>query len=320
MGSGVDRSAGRHVASLVAVILFVATVVGAVEYCSQRCPLRAAQLIGKTSYKYRSDQLIFLNVYSTTTSYGNWTNTTGSSVYAEPEEPEITITNRTMRAPFFTRVDQFSQLMLKGSGVLYNRNATAEVYLSIGQGANMVKSSSRRFSDGENYVGYFSAVVNMDAGRVVSIAWDEGCGSCSDDLCIDRNCANEYPSSQVCLLDECNIKVYVAWVGTTLKNRQCLSGGYLPSNFRRFSLGNVRRTASQLSGDAVSNIRDSAGSNQASTSGGGTSSGSSAGNPADEQDVMGRGNPTSTGASDHERRMAREATVVYPTHLEQGSE
>lgn len=164
------------------------------------------------------------------------------------------VTNSTFRAPFFTRVDQFSQLMLKGSGATFYRNASTYVWLSVGA----VTSPLRLWSDGDSYVGYYSAIVRMEEGRVIGISWDEGCKNCPDDICIGgQNCGLSYGSSYVpCFTDECNMKVYVAWVGTTTNQRQCLSGGFLPSNFRRFSLGNVRRDASRLSGEAVANLRD----------------------------------------------------------------
>jgi hypothetical protein len=110
------------------------------------------------------------------------------------------------------------------------------VYLQFNNGTNVVKSSRKRFWSVSTVIGSWSAMVRLYKGKVVAIEWDDGCEECDANHCLDNVCALDQTS---CKGTNCDMKIYLAWIGTDYNDRYCTSAGSLPSNFRTFSFGTM---------------------------------------------------------------------------------
>lgn len=105
-------------------------------------------------------------------------------------------------------------------------------------------------------VGAYQLVIEMDKGVVSALTWIEGCGECSkcpassansltcqSDVCITNQCTIEAGDCTNLAADQCDMKVYVAWVGSDAHGRQSTSSGSLPYNFVQFGLSPAYRAA-----------------------------------------------------------------------------
>lgn len=123
----------------------------------------------------------------------------------------------------------------------FNRNTTKKNYLIRGGGSYTV--------------GAYQLVVEMEKGVIKALTWIDGCGECHCDdasgssitcpsnVCVTNNCAI---STNECLVNgatTCDLKIFVAWVGTDINGRPCTSAGSLPYNFVQFGLSPAYRAA-----------------------------------------------------------------------------
>lgn len=140
----------------------------------------------------------------------------------------------------------------------FNLNSTRKGYLQRAGGQN-------------NYaVGSYSLVVEMDKGVPKQLTWIDGCSeckcvleagsqtseslSCPDAACVTENCAIP---NDVCVrkgADTCDIKIYLAWVGTDARGRPATSAGSLPYNFLQFGLSPVYRAAAGVTDQYLFNL------------------------------------------------------------------
>jgi hypothetical protein len=152
-----------------------------------------------------------------------------------------------LKSIFIPKVDQIS--LLKPSNftwdnlhTIYSQWKDLRVYLQFGNGTSAIKSSRKRFWSGNLVVGSFSAYVSLNSGKVTAINWDDGCQECDSDHCLDNVCAFD---EEKCTGRNCDLKIYLAWIGTDANNIYCTSAGTLPSNFQTFSFGTIFDYAAQ---------------------------------------------------------------------------
>lgn len=115
-------------------------------------------------------------------------------------------------------------------------------------------------------VGSFSLVVEMERGVPKKLTWIDGCGECAKDTpqagesvfnppahCVTDNCA---VPSQDCTDANvpCDIKIYLAWVGTDARGRPSTSSGSLPFNFLQFGLTPAYRAAAGITKQYLFNL------------------------------------------------------------------
>jgi len=157
-------------------------------------------------------------------------------------QPEIPPPNDIwLKSIFLPQVDNLSLLTISNftwtnMTSVYKDWTDFRVYLQFGNGTNAVKSSRKRFWSGGLVIGSWSAMVRLDAGTVVSIDWDDGCEECDADHCLDNVCALDQTS---CYGRNCDLKIYLGWIGDDTNKIYCTSAGSLPSNFRTFSFGTI---------------------------------------------------------------------------------
>jgi len=118
-------------------------------------------------------------------------------------------------------------------------------------------------------VGSYSLVVEMTKGVVTALTWIDGCSECPS------SCANTGQSltcpDSVCLTNDCTIpegdchnanhpvttcdlKIFLAWVGSDAHSRPCTSSGSLPYNFLQFGLTPAFRAAAGVTDQYLFNI------------------------------------------------------------------
>lgn len=96
----------------------------------------------------------------------------------------------------------------------------------------------------------------MDKGNVTSLEWVDGCNECkcSNEEDIGNSiCKESLCYSDLCTVTDedcdkmgdqtCNIKVYLAWIGTDANGRPFSSAQSLPNNFMVFGFKKAYRAA-----------------------------------------------------------------------------
>lgn len=120
-------------------------------------------------------------------------------------------------------------------------------------------------SSGAYTVGAFQLVVEMAKGVVNKLTWIDGCGecqcsssgsaTCQSNVCVTNNCAISENDCTALAADQCNMKFYVAWVGSDVNNRPCTSAGSLPYNFVQFGLSAAYRAAAGVDKQYLFNLK-----------------------------------------------------------------
>jgi hypothetical protein len=100
----------------------------------------------------------------------------------------------------------------------------------------------------------------MTNGVIDYLDFDDDCSLCSNDYCIDGNCAqkvtdctsfNGVTGSGSTPNTDCSFKLYVSWSGTDAQGTYLASAGRRLSQFRRWSLNSVYNQASSFSIDQL---------------------------------------------------------------------
>jgi len=170
------------------------------------------------------------------------------SLNPQPLYPPISLPNNLwMKSIFLPKVDQLA--ILRISTLSYSNSSFAYlawmakypnlyVYLQVGNGTSAIQSSPKRYWATDSVIGSYSAVIRLQNGQVTDIEWDDGCQECNADRCLDNVCSLEL-SSCVTTNAMCDMKFYLAWIGTDANGINCNSAGNLPSNLMTFSYGPV---------------------------------------------------------------------------------
>eukprot|EP01127_Copromyxa_protea_P005269 TRINITY_DN15221_c0_g1_i1.p1 TRINITY_DN15221_c0_g1~~TRINITY_DN15221_c0_g1_i1.p1 ORF type:complete len:229 (-),score=36.67 TRINITY_DN15221_c0_g1_i1:59-688(-) len=195
---------------------------------------------------FQQDKRFVVNVMVTNRpeSFSHGGSTLEESGWAETEFDVWT------KAYFVPRVDQLALLQTSKSTLNWTKTPQLDglsVYLQIGTDGDAVKSSRKLYWQGDYIVGSFAAMIRVEEGVIQSIQWIDGCRECGEESCVDESCAIH---RDVCEENEeygsCDIKIYLAWIGTDRDGNRCTSAGRLPSNFRLFSLTPAYEQASFL--------------------------------------------------------------------------
>eukprot|EP01112_Ceratiomyxa_fruticulosa_P005437 TRINITY_DN1605_c0_g1_i1.p1 TRINITY_DN1605_c0_g1~~TRINITY_DN1605_c0_g1_i1.p1 ORF type:complete len:241 (+),score=37.30 TRINITY_DN1605_c0_g1_i1:212-934(+) len=183
-----------------------------------------------TSYKRYDDMAVYLHTY-------NW------------------LTGHHQKAAFYPRVDEFTQVEIPGSDqvLLFNPNLT--VWFEV----NGYKTDMKHIYDRDKdvFISYWTVVIDLNAGKLNGIQYDEGCKNCHPDQCIDNVCG--VGRTKMSCNDEgvdCNVKAYLAWFGHDANNFPCTSINSIPSAFQRYSLTPVENFGNGLYDDFIYRVKN----------------------------------------------------------------
>jgi hypothetical protein len=181
-------------------------------------------------------------------------------------------TNIGHRIIFFPTVDEFSMLEVADSygnpiidppvtnantvntpEDLFNINYYADMQVQVEAGgmASMPKRrlklnpSTNKF---DAVVPFWTVVIRLRDGKVTEIKWDDGCFTCGKNLCVDDFCA--VPRESYCIkpgtadesTKECDVKIYVAWIGTDRNGEYLTSASKRMSRFESFGISDLTRS------------------------------------------------------------------------------
>jgi len=155
---------------------------------------------------------------------------------------------------FFPSVDTYSLLNVNGSYDYYQNDTSTVVSASMEVNGfsndQQLPPSIYLPSDNTNVVGFLVVVVTIANGNVTQLQWDSGCDLCPDATqCVDGFCTTPRSS---CIAQpnqvppNCDLKIYLAWVGTDIYGSSCTSAGSLTSRLRQFSADNVYTQAADI--------------------------------------------------------------------------
>jgi hypothetical protein len=155
-----------------------------------------------------------------------------------------------LKGIFFPKVDEFSRLEIRDSFLNF-ANSTVGTQIWLQLASSNVTSTIKRYNSGNYIVGSFSAVIQLIEGIPQAFIWDDGCDECNTtgadpNQCLDRFCAvtmDECMNCTGCTSQTCNIKIFLAWLGTDLNGNVMTSASYLPSNLIKFSVDPVYKAA-----------------------------------------------------------------------------
>ncbi|PRP79997.1 cyclin-dependent kinase D-1 [Planoprotostelium fungivorum] len=144
---------------------------------------------------------------------------------------------RWQQAAYMPTVDTFSLFVLNGSGAAYGN--ASDIFITLSTGGTT--ESQYRFwkvaAKPLPFVGAFQAVIQMDSGNITDIVWSDGCiGGNNCGITLDDINGN-------CTANLCDLKVYVAWIGSDSQGYNCRSSASLPNAFSRFSAQSTFKNA-----------------------------------------------------------------------------
>eukprot|EP00741_Cyanophora_paradoxa_P023529 tig00021589_g22731.t1 len=146
-----------------------------------------------------------------------------------------------VQAVFCVKADVFANLEITGvaAGLRVGSSIQIEVLGFRSQPRVYASSSNVR-------VQFWTAIVELENGRVVNINWDDSCDTCAIDNCVKSadgsggNCG--VPASQcgtTGVLEKCDPKIYLAWKGTDKAGKYLTSYGNSFTRYRAFSIGGL---------------------------------------------------------------------------------
>lgn len=178
----------------------------------------------------------------------------------------------TKKMVFAMKVDEYSQLLLKGSENSVKANQSQSTYtwvatsthapawpLNCADSSDVYERSSfascpQIYSSTERVVQLTNLVVNMRAGKVSSFAWDNGCSGCGPSSCLmglkgvdvqnrtagpdvfpEGTCSQELSSCDGNEL-ACDLKLFVSFAGTDRNGRNLASAGLRMSQLTGYTL------------------------------------------------------------------------------------
>lgn len=97
-------------------------------------------------------------------------------------------------------------------------------------------------------VPFWTAIVRLENGKVFDIEWDSGCFSCDPDQCVETKygdfCAEDMVKhNRFCFDDDCNLRIYLAWIGTDADGHYMTSAGMRFSQFTKYSASDAVKNA-----------------------------------------------------------------------------
>jgi len=168
------------------------------------------------------------------------------------------------RAVFFPLVDDFSQLTIPQTADIFRNESEVYVYVNVSGGHVSPLRFYKDIATPDYFVGYFTAVINIDNGNITSVYWiDDLCNECYSSECVNQtNCGISYSDANNCQVNNtadgtntdgqlCNIVVYLAWVGTDANGTPMTSLSYTPSNFQAYSAFPVYKAAAGIATDRL---------------------------------------------------------------------
>jgi len=165
-------------------------------------------------------------------------------------------TEHAWAATFYPRMDEFSSLEIAYSAVdyfMFNPNLT--IWFEF----RGLESAIKTVYSGplECFVTYFTIVITLHNGEQQSVDWDDGCSDCSQSTCVDGFCGvkrSDLPCDQI----DCNIKIYLAWSGSDINQRNLTSVDSRPAVFQNFSATPLTNFGTGLWDDAIYKIEQNA--------------------------------------------------------------
>lgn len=137
---------------------------------------------------------------------------------------------------FYPKVDEFTLLEVQDSfntSWLDNlQNDPVYIRAEVSRKSSYWRTRSQGVGASKLTVPFWTLVVEMNEGQVVSLTWDDSCPLCeSSDLCVEsRSCGVAHSScGQSAEANNCNLQIYLAWFGTDV------DGNYLTSSDKRLS-------------------------------------------------------------------------------------
>eukprot|EP00164_Ancoracysta_twista_P002540 GFYU01003385.1.p1 GENE.GFYU01003385.1~~GFYU01003385.1.p1 ORF type:complete len:220 (-),score=28.59 GFYU01003385.1:963-1622(-) len=156
------------------------------------------------------------------------------------------------KAVFWAKMDEFAMMELDTNFDKADNDTSVDMWV------NGLSSGKVAFRKGGVVVPFQTLLVHVTGGEIKKLTWDQpGCSVCEDsnpELCIDNmNCGVDMATRCGAKLN-CDVKIYVAFIGTDKKGVPLTSAGKIFSRFRQFSLFNAYqhlwRTAAGYTDDA----------------------------------------------------------------------
>jgi len=145
----------------------------------------------------------------------------------------------------FPVVDDFTQFTINASGMALQNFSNVYVwadYHGVVSPIHYYRSSGTQ----DYFVGSFGLVFQLDSGKIQSVYWDDfGCGECSDNECVQgENCGIQNSDAGGCSSpSDCNILVYMTWLGTGSNGNDFTSSQFRPTRFSQWSFGPMYKAA-----------------------------------------------------------------------------
>lgn len=173
------------------------------------------------------------------------------SVVAKSTDVPVCLVFGEGSAVFYPQVDEWSLLEVEGSWNHTTKNAGSND-TNITIAISGARSPPARLNDPARNltVPYFTVIAQLENGNVTSLVWDSDespCLGCDASQCIDGNCA--VPLSQCGTTADCDVRIYIGWIGKDADGNYCLSAGSRLSRYRRLSLTTLYN---QIQGDVLS--------------------------------------------------------------------
>lgn len=187
------------------------------------------------------------------------------------------ITLQQWETTYWPRVDEFSQMNVVGTyaqGFPFNQNLTVWVELIANRTSKTNVTTIRLVTEERKvytedlekpvFIPYFTVLILMDKGIPTDMQWDEGCSSCSPDVCINGTTCGTRTNLEIekrneqCSKIDCNIKVFVAWTGRDKEDGACRSAASMPSKFHQYSVTPLTSFGDNLWDDFFYNWRENA--------------------------------------------------------------
>jgi len=170
-------------------------------------------------------------------------------------------------------MDQYSAITVAGgqsffvsSDTLYNQNISVQAwhFNSTSPNATYINVNTSIDSDGNatttsSYMSLFSAVVSVLDGKIISVAWDNGCYFCDYTTCVTDSTGANCPSNGCfntnITATSCDPKVYVSWFGTDKNGYKLTSSGLRFSRFTQFSVTSLINDAQNVVDTSVADSK-----------------------------------------------------------------
>ena len=146
------------------------------------------------------------------------------------DHPICLLYNNTQKMVFYPKVDEFTLLEADGSFAEFGNVLNEGLVVQVEVGGH--STDRKRYHTSTSTVAFYTVIIELDEGRVDDVYWDTSCTGCSDSLCIDGFCSIE---NSDCGEFNCDIQVYIGWLGTDSDGRHMISSGQRYGAFTKYS-------------------------------------------------------------------------------------